>query len=128
MCTRKHLLVLQENIIIMFVYVTNKDLELELELEIESCRIVLCGASDITLTLQVLVLPFDCLQVVERLLVAILELKKLRAETARLLLGGVQLGVRLLVLLPPLQQHLDQLTQSSVAMLRQGKFSTANTH
>lgn len=58
-------------------------------------------------TLQVLVLPFDRLQLVKGFFIGVFEFKELCAETAGLFLRAFQLGLRLLKLLPPLRQHLD---------------------
>lgn len=58
-------------------------------------------------TLQVLVLPFDCLQLVKGFFIGVFELKELCAETAGLFLRAFQLSLCLLKLLPPLRQNLD---------------------
>lgn len=57
-------------------------------------------------TLEVLILPLEGLQMLQRLLIGVLELEELCAEGACLLLRGLQLGLGLLILLLPLGQDL----------------------
>ena len=66
------------------------------------------GAEGQGLTLQVLVLTLQRFQVVQGLLIGILHLEQLRAERARLLLGGFQLSLRFLILLLPFCQDLKR--------------------
>ena len=74
----------------------------------QACEKALPGAEGQGLTLQVLVLTLQRFQVVQGLLIGILHLKQLRAERARLLLGGFQLSLCFLILLLPLCQDLKR--------------------
>ena len=54
------------------------------------------------LTLKILVLPFHGFQMIQSFLIRVLQLEKLSAQRPSLLLGALQLTLRLLILLLPL--------------------------
>jgi hypothetical protein len=61
------------------------------------------------LTLQVLVLSLQSLQMIQSLLVGVLQLEQFSAHRASLLLSSFQLSLTLLILLLPLCQYLGRI-------------------
>lgn len=57
-------------------------------------------------TLQVFILPFKDLKVLQSFLVRILHFEELSTQRSRLLLGSIKLSLSLLILLLPFRQHL----------------------
>ena len=61
------------------------------------------------LTLQVLVLALQCLQMIQRFLIGVFHLEKLSAERTSLFQGSLKLCLALLILLLPLCQNLNNI-------------------
>lgn len=69
------------------------------------------------LTLQVLVLSLQSLQMIQSLLVGVLHLEEFSAHRASLLLSSFQLSLALLILLLPLCQNLGESMAFSLEVI-----------
>lgn len=63
--------------------------------------------SKISLTLQVFIFPFHCLQMVQGFFVGVFQFEELGAQRSRFFLSAFELGLSFLVLLLPLSQNLN---------------------
>lgn len=77
------------------------------------------------LTLQVLVLSLQSLQMIQSLLVGVLHLEEFSAHRASLLLSSFQLSLALLILLLPLCQNLAKSMGFSLQLIER-EFSIVN--